>query len=79
MVIPEWRHISMRLTDHIPTIESLVGGTAAFLGALRYDKVRGAAHCVWRVATSRGPSRVPARGRRRLCALPRTAPLLPHA
>jgi len=40
MVAPEYRHVSMRLTDNIPTIEQLVHSADTFLRVLGYDQVR---------------------------------------
>jgi hypothetical protein len=42
VIAPEYRHVSMRLTEYIPTIEQLVHSTAAFLTALGHEKVRAA-------------------------------------
>jgi hypothetical protein len=51
LVVPEYRHVSMRLTPSIPTIEELAASTGAFLRAMRYDKVGGVLcvclACVW--------------------------------
>jgi hypothetical protein len=39
IVAPEYRHVSMRLTDDIPTIEDLSHSLASFLQALGFDQV----------------------------------------
>lgn len=44
MVLPEWRHVSMRfMGGPIPTLDQCVASAAAFLGVMRYDQVRLAA------------------------------------
>ncbi|GBF97999.1 hypothetical protein Rsub_11110 [Raphidocelis subcapitata] len=53
LVVPEFRQVSMRLCAHVPCIEEVVGSVAAFLSAMRYDRVHVIGHSFGSLVSSR--------------------------
>ncbi|KAI8467743.1 MAG: hypothetical protein J3K34DRAFT_523459 [Monoraphidium minutum] len=59
MVVPEFEHVSMRLVAAVPTVEQLVGATAAFLAAQGHAEAHVVAHSYGTLVASRLAQRHP--------------------